>query len=204
MTGDIVPMLQVIVVTPGTTDFDEQRRVAGNLDIPLNQFGADQIARTTNELADSGIKVVYHGPCQAAVETANAIAQGLGVKSKSVGAFRNLDHGLWQGKLIDEVKSTQPKVYRQWQEQPETVCPPKGEMLDAAQQRVHAALDKLLKKHRSGVIGIVVSEPLASIVRCYLMNGKLEKVWQTEPQCGGWTTIDASQRLTTAAVGRLS
>ena len=31
--------------------------------------------------------------------------------------------------LFDEVKSKQPRVYRQWQEQPDTVCPPEGETL---------------------------------------------------------------------------
>ena len=35
--------------------------------------------------------------------------------------------------LIDDVKRKQPKVYRQWQEQPEIICPPEGEMLSEAQ-----------------------------------------------------------------------
>ena len=40
-----------------------------------------------------------------------------------------MNHGLWQGMIIDEVKRKQPKVYKQWQEHPENVCPPEGEML---------------------------------------------------------------------------
>ncbi len=130
-------MTRVVLVRPGTTDFDEQRRIKGNLDIPLNEFGTDQIARAANELASEGIEAVYSSPCQAAEETARVLAQALGVKAKSVPNLRNLDHGLWQGKLIDEVKATQRKVYRQWQEQPETVCPPEGEMLESARLRVH-------------------------------------------------------------------
>jgi probable phosphoglycerate mutase len=64
-------------------------------------------------------------------------------------------------------------VYRQWQEQPENVCPPDGEMVGEAQVRIDESLERLLKKHRSGAIGIVVPEPLASIMAHRLTGGEL-------------------------------
>ena len=130
-------MVRVVLIRPGTTDYDEQGRIKGTLDIPLNDFGNDQTARTASELSELDIEIVYSSPCQAAAETAAVLANSLGIKSKSVNRLQNLDHGLWQGKLIDEVKSTQRKVYKQWQEQPDTVCPPEGETLSSARQRVH-------------------------------------------------------------------
>ncbi len=60
------------------------------------------------------------------------IGAALKLKPKTLERLQNLDHGLWQGMLIEEVKRKQPKVYKQWQEQPENVCPPEGEMLAAA------------------------------------------------------------------------
>ena len=75
-----------------------------------------------------------------------AWAQALDVKVKTIDKFENLDHGLWQGMLVADVKAKQPKVYRQWQEQPENVCPPQGETLCAAKQRVSAALTKLAEE----------------------------------------------------------
>ena len=113
-----------------------------------------------------------------------------GVKTKTISNLRNLDHGLWQGKLIDEVKATQRKVYRQWQEQPETFCPPEGETLDSARQRIHQGIDKILRKHKSGVVAVVASEPTASLVRCYLSQGDLGDLWQAETACGSWEVID--------------
>jgi probable phosphoglycerate mutase len=106
--------------------------------------------------------------------------------------LRNLNHGLWQGKLIDEVRTTQRKVYRQWQEQPLTVCPPEGETLESARQRVQQAVDKVLKKHKSGVIAVVVSEPMATLVRCYLSHCQLGDLWQAETSCGSWEMIDVA------------
>ncbi len=183
-------MIRVILIRPGTTDYDEQRRIKGTLDIPLNEFGNDQIVRASNELADQSIEVVYSSPCQSAEETATVLSAALGIKTKTVEKFRNLDHGLWEGKLIEEVKATQRKVYRKWQEEPDSVCPPGGETVQAARQRVQTALEKILKKHKSGAIAVVVPSPLASIVRCQLAQGELGDLWQAENDCGTWVSID--------------
>ena len=103
--------------------------------------------------------------------------------------LRNLDLGLWQGKLIDEVKQKQPKIYRRWQEHPETVCPPEGEMIADAMQRVRGAIDKLLRKLRSGTVVLVVSEPLARLVRCHITGEQLGDLWQAECACGSWESL---------------
>lgn len=185
-------MVRVVLIRPGTTDYDEQGRIKGTLDIPLNDFGNDQTARTASELSELDIEIVYSSPCQAAAETAAVLANSLGIKSKSVNRLQNLDHGLWQGKLIDEVKSTQRKVYKQWQEQPDTVCPPEGETLSSARQRVQTALEKILKKHKTGTIGMVVPGPLWSIVRSTLDNTDLGDLWQAETECGNWVAIEVT------------
>jgi len=92
--------------------------------------------------------------------------------------------------LIEEVKQKQPRVYRQWQEQPESVCPPQGETIDHARERVAAGMAKLLKKHKDGVVGLVVPEPLASLVREYLCHEELGDLWQANCEHGRWMVID--------------
>ena len=104
--------------------------------------------------------------------------------------MQNLDHGLWHGKLIDEVRHGQPKVYRQLQEHPETVCPPDGEPLGIAFDRVKAALERLLKKNRAGTIALVVPEPLFTLVRCLLEDAEVGDLWKAECEEGGWHAID--------------
>ena len=56
--------------------------------------------------------------------------------------MQNLNLGLWQGMQVSEVRHKQPKVYRQWQEQPENVCPPDGEMIEQAEQRIRTVMNK--------------------------------------------------------------
>jgi broad specificity phosphatase PhoE len=92
--------------------------------------------------------------------------------------------------LIAEVKEKQPKVYRLWQDCPELICPPEGETLAAARGRVQKSLKKLLKKHKRGVIALVVPEPLASIVCSSLKNTSLGDLWKSQLESGSWETVE--------------
>ena len=172
-------MVQIVLIRAGATDFDEQGRIQGTLDIPLSSAGKDAVARLSEQLRTADLDALYSASCQSAVETAEIIARELGVKAKKIDALKNVDHGLWQGMLVDEVRRKHPKVFRQWQEEPERVCPPEGEMVGEARQRIAQALKKVLKKHKKGKIGIVAPEPLASLIACYLTDTDLAHRWPT-------------------------
>lgn len=190
MRGDILDMLRVLLVQPGATDFDEQGRIKGNLDIPLSENGVHQVARTVQQLAGLPIDAIFCSPCRSAQQTAAALSGGRNIRVKTLPQLSNLDHGLWHGKLIEEVKQKQPKVYRQGQDHPDKVCPPGGETLLAAQGRVRTVLGKLFKKHKSGVIAFVVSEPLTSVLRSLLGDSSLGDLWKAECDCGNWELIE--------------
>jgi len=181
-------MLEIILIRPGSTDFDLQGRIQGTLDIPLNEEGNRKVAEVTAELKQRGIEVVYTSESEPALETAETIAAGVGVKCKKLDEMENVDLGLWQGMMIEEVRRKQPTVYRQWEDTPENICPPDGEMLGQAKERVQRALHKLSRKHKSGVIALVVPEPLASLVHCYLTHHALNNLWKAHDN-GTWEAI---------------
>jgi broad specificity phosphatase PhoE len=183
-------MPQIILIRPGSTDFDHQGRIQGNLDVPLNEQGAAEVARVIEELRHLKLEAVYASNCQPALQTAKAIAEALGVKLRKLDRMHNLNQGLWQGMLIDEVRRKQPKVYRQWQDRPQFTCPPEGEMLDQADERVKAAISKLVKRHKTGAIGLVVSEPLASLVRRFVHHGELGDLWKATTEHGRWEVLE--------------
>lgn len=183
-------MVRLILSRPGSTEYDEQGRIKGTLSIPLSDEGTRQAANTAAELSDSEIDAVYSSPCESCLESARVIAASRSVKVKVLDGLNNLDHGLWEGRLIEDVKQKQPKVYRQWQENPESVCPPGGEMLEAARDRIQTSLQKLIKKHKDGVIALVAPEPLASLIQSQLSGGDLGDLWQAECRCGGWESLE--------------
>ncbi len=171
-------MLNIVLIRPGSTDYDVQQRIQGSLDIPLNEQGAAEAARTAELLRDKGLAAVFAPASQPSLETSEIIARALKIKRKKIERLHNLHQGLWQGMLVADVRRKQPKVYRQWQEQPENVCPPGGEMLGAADERVQAAVLKLLKRRKEGTIGLVLPEPLFSLARRFLTHCELGDLWK--------------------------
>jgi len=183
-------MLKIILLRPGSTEFDLQGRIVGTLDLPLSDAGSAEVTRAIAGLNGDQPTLVYHSPGQSAKATAAAVAAARGVKCKEIKAIQNINHGLWQGMLVEDVRRKQPRVFKQWQEHPETVCPPEGEMISEVRQRVEAALAKLLKKHKQGTIMLVVPEPLAGIVRSLLQHMDVSEIWQTVGGCGAWDVIE--------------
>ncbi len=189
-------MLNVLLVRPGSTTFDEEGRIKGSLDIPLSPLGQQQSLAAGEQLKDMPVDCLYVAPCESAQATGKILAKQCGWKSRTVECFRNVDHGLWQGKLVDEVRRLQPRVYKQFQENPVGICPPEGEMLDSALARVENTLDKLVRKHRNGTICMVIPEPLASVVRCHLLGCDFSDVWTHQLDAGTWELLTLHQPMT--------
>jgi broad specificity phosphatase PhoE len=171
-------MLRIALIRPGTTDYDVEGRIQGTLEIPLNEQGLGEAAQIAEQLRGKDVEVIYAPTSEPAWHTAEIIGESLDIKVKKLNKMQNLNHGLWQGMLVDEVQHKQPKVYRQWLEQPEHVCPPEGEMVGEAEERVRAAMTKLMKKHKEGFIGICVPEPLLSLVRHFITGEELGDLWK--------------------------
>ncbi len=159
-------MPDVVLIRPGCTDFDEQNRIQGVLDLPLNHRGHAQVLGLIAQLQGISLDVVFTAPGEPARSTALAICEQCGSSLKEVDDFRNLNHGLWQGLQLDDARRKYPKVFKQWQESPETVCLPEGETVAEAVERIRRGLRKCLKRKRT--IGIVASEPLATMIGCVL------------------------------------
>lgn len=179
-------MAKLVLIRPGTTDFDEQGRIKGTLDIPLSADGTEQVKKVAAEVAPLKIDYLYTSPCRCAEQTAAVVAARTGLRPRVLEDLQNLDHGLWHGKLIDEVRLSQPKVFRQMQEHPETVCPPEGEPCNEARTRAERAVDKLLQKHRTGTVAVIIPEPLASLVQSTLEKGVLGDLWKAQCAPAGW------------------
>jgi len=186
--------VQVILVRPGATSYDEQTRVQGILDLPLSERGTDEAVQLATELQNAGLSAVYSGPSQNAVQTAAYISARAGVRPRQLDELRNLDQGLWQGLQYEEIRRRNYKVYRQWLDDPRTVCPPQGETIEEAIDRVRLALRSVLKRHRDQTIALVVAEPMARLVAAYL-QGITHVEFEEEVQTGYFEILAVSANL---------
>lgn len=193
-------MINILLIRTGQTDYDTQGRIQGTIDLPLSKEGRLQVAGLSEQLGQFTVEAIYAGPGNATQQTAELVAEFLHQKVKSNKNLKNLDLGLWQGMLIADVKCKQPRVYRKWLEHPETLCPPEGETLQAAKERLQDFLAKLIKKHKEGTIALVLPEPLASVLNHLLRDADFGNLWQSCCQSRpAWELIPAKEPLAVAS-----
>lgn len=194
----------LVVIRSGATDYDRQGRIRGTLDIPLCEEGIADAARAAAAIAvvsgkQEPIAALYSSSAACAVETASIVGRALGLRPRTAAEFENLDQGLWQGMLVDDLRRKQPRLYRQWQENPWSVSPPEGELLEEACGRVEDALVKLLKRHAGGRIALVVPPPLDQIVRWLVAGESIDDLWSIDAAESAVTEIPLAAQWTAPA-----
>ena len=182
-------MTQVILIRPGATVYDEQERIQGILDVPLSERGKVEVADLAARLSGVALAALYCGPGESVSRTAEAVGKALGLRPKKIDELRNLDQGLWQGLHLDEIKRRNLKLFRQWQEDPRTICPPQGETVEDAMDRIKSALKPLIRRHRAETLGLVAGEPLAQLISCYLRRDPRVQL-DDEVPTGGFERIE--------------
>lgn len=188
-------MAEIIVIRSGCTDYDDQQRIQGAIDLPLNDRGRVQVESLVDELNGTELDVIYAAPCESARATADAIGDSLGVPVKELDGLRNLDQGLWEGLTFDEVRRKYPKVYKQWVDAPLSVCPPEGETVGEAMDRIRDVLKKPCK--RKDAFAVVVGEPLATLITC-VISGEcpdIVKSTKTEQEAGPVDRVRVNGKL---------
>ena len=125
-------------------------------------------------------------------QTAQIAADVLGVRPRIDADLRELDYGLWQGLLVEDVKQRHARAYRQWMEAPTSVCPPEGETLEEAAKRLDGALQRILKRQRGRTVLLVVHPVAAGLLRCRLAGSDLSNIWDCVNWPGAWEQYDTA------------
>ncbi len=181
----------LLLIRSGKTEYDHDGRIKGTLDIPLSPAGIEEargfadravVMLESRGKADSSTAKPLHrlfaSPARCARETAQIVGRRLGLKPQPCRDLGNLDHGLWQGLRVDEIEERQPRLHRQWLENPWSVAPPEGELLDECCDRVADALERITRRHTGGGIAIVVPEPLERVIRWVVAGEPLGDLWR--------------------------
>lgn len=183
----------LVLIRTGATEYDIQGRIRGSLDIPLAAEGLADARRAADVLREAPPAAIYTSTSSCAIETARIIGEACGLRPRRVPNLENLDQGLWQGMLVDELRRKQPRLYRQGIDDPWTVSPPEGERLEQACDRVEGAIHRICRRHATGSVALIVPRPLDGIVR-WLVSGELiAGLWECDP------ATDVAVRIALAA-----
>ncbi len=171
-------MSRFYVLKTGQTVFETQDRIESAGGSALTDEGAAAVRQAAVEIAGKDIDVIYCSEGEAEHQSAKEAGKLLHLKVRIAPDLHELDYGLWQGLTLSEIRRRQPKVHRQWIEAPMTVCPPGGETLADAQQRICKTLKGIVKRHKDETPLVVLRPVAMGLLRCALDQKDTETIWQ--------------------------
>jgi broad specificity phosphatase PhoE len=155
-------MTELLLVRHGETDWNAESRWQGHADPSLNALGRRQAERLAAELAGERLDAAYSSDLRRALETAEILAERLGVSVQPVRELREIDVGSWSGLTTDEIRERLPDGFDRlkqlgygWDG---------GETPEELQDRVVAALRRIVANHPGGRVLVVAHGGVLRVV----------------------------------------
>jgi len=142
----------LLLVRHGETDWNRDGRWQGHSDTHLNDVGREQAARVAGEV--DGVDVVYSSDLARARETADIVAERLGLRVRVDERLRERSFGAWEGKTGPEIEAAFREAHARW-------LAGKGPGADDAEPftdfaaRVQAFLADVLGRHRDETVLVI-------------------------------------------------
>ncbi len=180
-------MIQLFLVRHGESIWNEEDRVQGQQDIPLNETGRNQAIALGKRLRGIRVVACFSSPLKRAVETANLILKA----SENFAPIVNLPElmerkfGDWEGKSIADLQLSYPEEFSQWLAAQQIPAPPKGESIGELVKRVELGLNQILTVKKGNILIVghsgsikaaicaLFKLPLSSFVRLRIDNASL-------------------------------
>jgi broad specificity phosphatase PhoE len=179
-TGDNQNKLTAI--EKGSDLQDDNCRLQGTVPLPLSPAGKVALKQIAAYLTDRQVLTIYSSGNESSGPTAQYLAELCQTKTKKIASLKELNCGLWQGLRIKDIKKRYAKAYRQWRSDPASICPPDGEALTDASERIAEAMMKLTKKNKDKTVAVVAAPIVAALIECTITGEPLENLWQIVDQ----------------------
>ena len=186
------PGPRLLLVRHGETDWNREGRFQGQIDIPLNATGRSQAEAAGRFLAPVTINRAYTSCMARPRQTAEAIlASHPGVPLTSSTGLVEIGHGLWEGRLEQEIAEGWPQLLADWKRAPQTVQMPEGETLQQVWDRSLATWARIAASLGDDETALVVAhDAVNKTILCGLLGLQPADIWAIKQGNGGVTVID--------------
>ncbi len=103
----------IYLIRHGQTDWNLDRRLQGQTDIPLNNNGKEQAEEAAKEIVDLKIDRIISSDLSRAKETAEIINKKIRKEITFDKRLREVNYGDYEGKLIETIKDEDWDVFNQ-------------------------------------------------------------------------------------------
>jgi len=127
----------------GQTAYNAEGRFQGHLPVPLDDTGREQARRLAEAVAQVEVRGFVCSPLARARETAEIVAQRIGIEPEEDARFCETDTGDWTDRYFTEIKAEDPEGFQRYESSDPTFRYPGGESFAEQSDRVQAGLTDL-------------------------------------------------------------
>lgn len=135
------------LIRHGKTQWNLERRIQGQTDVPLSDRGKHQVASWCPALGALSLDLVISSPMIRARQTAEIIGQGLGLAVVTDENLKEQSFGLWEGETINRIRQTSPGTVEHQEGLGWDFCPPGGETRHGVLKRALGALGSAAQRY---------------------------------------------------------
>jgi broad specificity phosphatase PhoE len=167
-----------ILVRHGQTAWNREERFRGQSDVPLNEIGLAQAFETARRIAGQWRpSAVYSSPLLRARQTAQAIAEPLGLAVHPHAGLNDINFGQLQGLTVPEARERWPDVVDAWFRTPHLAQLPAGEKLMEVSGRAMTAVNELVNRHPGETLVLVGHLVLNRVILLGITGLGLDRFW---------------------------
>ena len=148
---------RLFVVRHGQTQWNEEFRLQGRLDSALTDKGKRQADESGRLLRRERVERLLVSPLGRTIETAHIINSYIHAELEFFDELLERDSGGWSGLTMDEIRATDPLVWREREADEWNHRPPGGENLPDVGARVAPLLERLRET-------MTLSSPVTAII----------------------------------------
>lgn len=144
----------IYMIRHGRTDWNDQRRIMGREQVPLNEKGREMVEAVAGQLATEDISAIYSGTLARTKETARILASSWGAKIIEEPRLDESAYERWVGKKYNELKGDHD--FDLYSKAPTESRFSEGEGMADIQKRVLAVIDRIAEE-KQGIKTALVS-----------------------------------------------
>ena len=146
---------RLLLVRHGQTELSHRDAFCGTTEAALTPRGREQAKQLATRLSREHIDALYCSPQGRARETATPIASLLNLEIQIREPLREMNFGLWEGRVQAKVAAESPQEMAAWDRGSWMVQFPEGETQQAVLARVVPCIVELLAIHKGQTILLV-------------------------------------------------
>lgn len=155
---------RICIIRHGETDWNVEKRIQGQTDIPLNETGHAQALAMAFNASHHQFHAIYCSDLKRASATAQALADRLGMEAKPLPQLRERHYGIFQGITAIEGAALHPTAYAHYKERDLYYDFETGESMMAFAERVTESIEWLVRHHERQTIAAVSHAGLLDII----------------------------------------